>query len=203
LSGPRHPGFVHARLRRETGSRAAQRGQSVVEFALVAPLMILLMFAILDLARIYTTMMNVESAAREAADYATEYGAGRWQVGAKDTTVAEMKRRACVAANDLPDYVGIDADADSIDEDCSNPSFAYCLTPSIGGTCGAFNEADGCDNGTREPPCTVTVTLGYTFHLFVPFQLDFFGVHLGLPSTIDFTRDSTFAMTDITVAPTP
>jgi Flp pilus assembly protein TadG len=174
-----------------------------VEFALVAPLMILLLFGILDLARIYTTMMSVESAAREAADYSTEYGAGRWQVGAKDTTVTEMRRRACVASSNLPDYVGIDADADGTDEDCSNPGFSYCITPAVGGTCGAYNEADACDNTTREPPCSVTVSLTYTFHLFVPFHLDFFGVQLGLPNAINFDRDSTFAMTDITVAATP
>jgi hypothetical protein len=44
------------------------------------------------------------------------------------------------------------------------------------------------------------VTLSHTFHLFVPLQLDFFGVKLGLPVTLPFERDSTYAMTDIDVA---
>src|SRR5688572_33461923 len=96
-----------------TGSRwmrpSSQRGQSVVEFALIAPIMIFILFAILDLARIYTTMMSVESAAREAADYGTTLGAERWQTGAIATTESEMRRRACIAASDLPDYEGIDA----------------------------------------------------------------------------------------------
>jgi Flp pilus assembly protein TadG len=188
---------------RRSAPRGSQRGQSIVEFALVAPLMLLLMFGILDLARIYTTMMSVESAAREAADYGTTLGAERWQPGAFATTVAEMHRRACVAASDLPDYVGVDADADGIDEDCTNPTFQYCMTPSTGGTCGALNPADSCDDPVRDPPCTLTVTLSYVFHLFVPFHVDFFGVQLGLPATLAFDRDSTFAMTDITVAATP
>ena len=64
-----------------------------------------LLIAVIDFARVYTTMMNVESAAREAADFGTTYGAGKWQVGAPlDDAVAEMQRRACVAASNLPDY---------------------------------------------------------------------------------------------------
>jgi Flp pilus assembly protein TadG len=189
--------------RRFSGRFAGSRGQSLVEFALLAPLMVFLLFAILDLARIYTTMMSVESAAREAADFSTTFGAGHWSTADLDSTVAEMKKRACVAASNLPDYVGIDADSDGIDEDCSNPTFAYCVTPSDGGTCGPVVSTDLCDDPDREPPCTVTVTLHHEFHLFVPFHLDFFGVQFGLPVSIPFDRDSTFAMTDIVVGPSP
>ena len=42
--------------------------------------------------------------------------------------------------------------------------------------------------------------MSHNFHLFVPFQIDFFGVKLGLPVSLAFQRDSTFAMTDIDVA---
>jgi TadE-like protein len=168
--------------------------------------MIFLLFAMLDFARIWTTMMSVESAAREAADYGTTLGAERWNAGNHLFTVDEMRRRACVAASDLPDYEGVDADANGVDEDCTNPTFAYCLTPSAGGTCesapdAAWLTANTCDNRDRDPPCTVTVTLHHDFYLFVPFRLDFFGVQLGLPVSLAFDRDSTFAMTDIDVAP--
>jgi hypothetical protein len=184
--------------------RRFELGQSVVEFALVVPLMLILLMAVLDLSRIYTTMMAVESAAREAADYATSYGAGKWQVGSPlDGTVAEMKVRACVAASDLPDYEDPEDPDNPQAGTCTNPSFAYCVTSSIGGPCGPVDAAQACDDPLRATPCTVTVTLTHVFHLLAPFAVDFYGVHLGLPATLTFDRDSTFAMTDIGVAPTP
>jgi Flp pilus assembly protein TadG len=182
--------------------RSRQRGQSVVEFALVLPLMLLMLLAILDLARVYTTMMSVESAAREAADYGTTLGAGKWQDGAPATaTAAEMERRACVAASNLSDYE--DTDADPNNGGCTNPSFTYCLTATVGGPCGPLDPTQGCENPSRSTPCSVTVTLTHDFRLLAPINIDFFGVQLGLPTTLTFSRDSTFAMTDIGVATSP
>ena len=57
--------------------RGRRSGQSVVEFALVLPILVILMLAVVDLARIYTTMLTVESAAREAADFGT-FGSQKW-----------------------------------------------------------------------------------------------------------------------------
>ncbi len=177
--------------------RPSERGQSVVEFALVLPLMLILLLGTLDLARIYTTMMSVESAAREAADYGTTLGAGKWQAGAPmDGTVAEMQRRACVAASDLPDYEDADGNPDN---GCTNPTFAYCMTATVGGTCGAVDSS--CVDPLRPTPCSVTVTLTHDFQLLAPLGIDFFGVHLGLPTTLTFDRDSTFAITDIGTTP--
>lgn len=181
-----------------------ERGQSVVEFALVLPLMLVVLLAILDFARIYTTMLSVESAAREAADYGTTLGAGKWQAGLPmEATVAEMTTRACVAAGNLPDYRDPDGDPGN---GCENPVFAYCLTTSVDGECLPMDPAAGCENPTRADPCTVTVTLTHQFQLFAPLNIEVLGVRIGLPSTISFQRDSTFAVTDIdlsTGAPAP
>jgi hypothetical protein len=178
-----------------------QRGQSIVEFALILPIMLIMLLAIIDFARIYTTMMGVESAAREAADYGTTLGAGKWTFGAPmDATVAEMERRACIAAGDLTGYVDPDGDPAT---GCTNPSFDYCMRTSVAGPCAAVDPTAGCDNPLRAIPCRVTVSLSYDFELLAPIGIDFFGVHLGLPTTIPFQRDSTFAMTDIDLATGP
>ena len=183
-------------------SQRKQAGQSIVEFALVLPLMLIMLLAIVDLARVYTTMMSVESAAREAADYGTTLGAGKWQDGAPRTgTEIEMERRACVAASDLPDYA--DPDNDPQTGGCTNPSFAYCMVSSSGGPCSGFDPAVGCEDPLRAPPCVVTVTLGYDFDLLAPLNFEFMGVRYGLPSTLSFERDASFAITDIDVAPGP
>jgi Flp pilus assembly protein TadG len=172
--------------------RRTTAGQSVVEFALILPVMLILLLGIADFARVYTTMLSVESAAREAADYGT-FGADRWRWDTWKNTEAEMQRRACVASSNLPDYEGLD-------DVCTNPSFDYCLTTSTGGTCDEFDDAKSCDDPDRAPPCTVTVTLTYDFHLLIPANFEVNGIRYGLPSTITLSRDSTFAMTDLTVA---
>lgn len=174
---------------------APQRGQSIVEFTLVLPVMLILLLGIVDLARIYTTMLSVESAAREAADYGTTLGAGKWQSPTPaDVTVAEMQRRACVASSNLTDFVPATGG-------CSNPSFSYCVTSSPGGSCGPLDPSAGCEDPLRSSPCIITVTLHYDFHLLAPLNFQFMGVQYGIPSTISFDRDSSFAMTDIDLAP--
>ena len=169
----------------------------MVEFALVLPIMVVLLLAIVDFARIYTTMMTVESAAREAADFGTTLGAGKWEVGVpRDTTVAEMKRRACTASSALPDYEDPDDPSTGActNPDVSNPDW-FCMTVPETGVCGPPD--DSCVDPLRAQPCTVTVTLTYEFHLFAPFNINIGGRQIGLPATIDVVRDSTYAMTDI------
>jgi hypothetical protein len=160
--------------------------------------MLILLLAIVDLARVYTTMMSVESAAREAADFGTTLGAEKWDAAQVAVTLAEMERRACVAASDLPDYD--DPDNDPQTGGCTNPSFS-CVISLPGGTCAAPDPT--CADPLRAPPCVVTVTLAHDFHLIAPVNFTFMGVEYGFPSTLSFVRDSTFAMTDIDLAPTP
>ena len=80
---------------------------------------------------------------------------------------------------------------------CTNPSFSYCVTTTVGGPCGALDPVDVCEDPNRTTPCAITVTLAYDFHLIAPFNIDVFGTQVGVPDTIGFERDSTFAITDI------
>jgi hypothetical protein len=177
--------------------RRSARGQSVVEFALVLPILVILMIGIIDLARIYTTMLSVESAAREAADFGT-FGSQKWGAAVYsvplDGTEAKMEHRACVAASDLPDYVGPD-------DSCSNPTFSYQLSSDRGATWVDYDPALACDDPTREPPCWVKVTLQYDFRLLVPLNMEVFGVRYGIPNSLTFERSSIFAMTDLELDP--
>jgi Flp pilus assembly protein TadG len=90
--------------------RARTRGQAVVEFALVAPVLIAIALGVVDFGRVYAAAVTVESAAREAADYGSWhlYETG-WQ--------SEATRRACAAASVIDGYVGA-ADGTS----CTNPT---------------------------------------------------------------------------------
>ena len=168
---------------RRTRRRGSQRGQSVVEFAIVVPILLIFVVAIVDFARLYTTMLTVESAAREAADF----GAFNWNnwVPANTTgTATEMQRRACVASSNLTDYT-------TSGGTCTNPTFAYTLTPVAGGNADCTVEPD-----PAKDPCRVSVTLTYTFHMIAPVSIDFFGRTFGLPSTVTFDRTSVFSIAD-------
>jgi Flp pilus assembly protein TadG len=170
---------------RHTDRTGQNRGQSLVEFALVLPIVLILEMAIVDFARLYTTMLTVESAAREAADYGAFHWYNWQDTDSTNLTAAEMERRACVAARNLPDY----AESGGT---CTNPAFAYSLAPPPGGPsidCSA-------EPSPSDDPCRVTVTLTYDFHLFAPLSLEFFGMQLGLPNSLSFSRDSTFAISN-------
>jgi len=166
-----------------------------VEFALVVPVMVVMMLAVIDFARIYTTMLTVESAAREAADYGT-FGSQKWNDAIYalpvDGTEDKMLLRACVAASQLPDYVGPD-------DNCTNPSFTYELSGDRGVTWQPYDVTLGCDDETREPPCWLKVTLNYQFRVLVPLNIELAGSTYGVPSTVTVERSSIFAMTDLSL----
>ena len=157
------------------------------------------MVGVIDLARIYTTMLSVESAAREAADYGS-FGSQKWAPApAYTNTITEMQRRACVASSDLTDYAGDLAS-------CTNPSFSCELSTNVGvsgswADCAtvAADPSNTCNVATREPPCWVKATLTYQFKLLVPLNFEVFGVHYGIPNSLTFSRSSIYPMTDLSL----
>jgi Flp pilus assembly protein TadG len=163
-------------------ARSSQRGQAVAEFALILPIMVLLAIALADFGRIYASIIAVEAAAREAADYGA-FQVDHWTDTQKPITEAEMLRRACLAARHLPNYEGA-ADGQT----CTNPAFVYELEPSD----------PACTNTNPTPPCIVHVTLTYQFETLIHFP--------PLPDTVTFVRESRFSVTDLPdpdATPTP
>lgn len=152
--------------------------------------MLFLLLAIVDFGRIFTTMLTIESAAREAADYGA-YSSSNWLAANYDGTVAGMTERACVASSKLPGFAG-SAKA------CTNPSVSIGLTEANTDVIPASPPAN-CDTATRSTPCRVVVRLSYDFRLIAPFGFDFFGTRIGLPDELTFTRTSVFAISDFEI----
>lgn len=177
-------------------------GQSVVEFAVILPVVLLLLVAIADFGRLYTSAVAVESSAREAADFGA-FDTSYWDAtlicpfGTNvDCTVAEMERRACTAAagSHLEGY----ETTDPVDNTtCLNPTFSCTLElgadsvdcAASGGYVGTTN----CSDPASEPPCTVYVRMDYDFRMFLSFP--------PLPGTVSITRESRFRISNL--APLP
>ncbi|QHS22504.1 pilus assembly protein [Virgibacillus sp. MSP4-1] len=73
------------------GLRKSQRGQAVVEIALVLPILLLLIFGMIDIGRIIHTYMTVEHVSRESARAAS--------VGDDNLEIAETAYQAAPALN--------------------------------------------------------------------------------------------------------
>jgi Flp pilus assembly protein TadG len=186
------------RMQRRRGSTFLRdrRGQSIVELAFITPLLLFLLLAIADFARLYATRLHVEAAAREAADYGTQWPY-LWLPANRSATEAEMMLRACTAASDLTNYVGPATG-------CSNPTVTIEVIEAVATKSGAggVSEAECGDVAvvTRtDIPCNVQVSLAYDFHLILPVQIQFGGTTLGLPSTLSFVQTSTFAVSDFEI----
>lgn len=75
------------------------RGQALVEFALVAPIFFLLLFAVIDFGRYVYYVQIINNAAREGARYAIVHGSNSFQpVGpnANDPVITTVVRRYAV-----------------------------------------------------------------------------------------------------------
>jgi Flp pilus assembly protein TadG len=185
-------------LRRGRHSRPGADGQSLAEFALIVPILLLLVLAIADFGRIYSSMVAVEAAAREAADYGafqSSYWLASPAPGNPPTTAAEMERRACTAAmgSHLDGYQGA-----SDGTTCTNPVFACELIPPVASgessqPCATYG-GTYCSTSSSDPPCTLQVTLTYQFDAFLNVP--------PLPTTVTFSRVSDFRISDLPV-PSP
>ena len=173
------------------GSHGA-RGQSLVEFTLIVPLLFFLVVAVGDFGRVFVTAIGVESAAREAADYGAFLGSARWDesdTALIDGNYAEMARRACTALSTLPDY----------QEPAGTLNHATCGTD-VGGAFVPYFVFDyarpggwvsNCSDQDQfdEAPCVIHARVTFEFRTILALP--------GIPGSITVIRDSWFAVSDL------
>jgi hypothetical protein len=181
-------------------ARRREAGQSLVELTLVLPILLFIGLIVGDYGRIYASGVAVESAAREAADYAAfdDLAESHFEepdpvgapgiIDAKDATRLESLRRACAAVSSLPGY-------DQVATHCADPTSRCVATP------GSFCQLVVVDNGTSEPflsTCGTApqtdVTCGWVVHVTVTYDFDTILGIAPLPASVTLARESQFAI---------
>lgn len=189
LGASLHRTGVPASSLESTRPRGRQRGQSLAEFALIFPVMLLVVIAIADFGRIFSAEVAIEAAAREGSDYGAMLGNTGWASSAAPWTTndTEIRRRVCAAASRLPAY-------DNSGGNCSqNPSVSWELLDwnKTTNTYSVIDPATGDCSGrpALADPCVVHVTATYVFTPLVPI--------LPIAGSFTIRRDSWFAVSDL------
>ncbi len=112
--------------------RASERGQSLVEFALVLPMFAILLFGIIDFGRFVFTANSMNNGAREAARFAS--------VANRPAECASLSRGACATAIAQSHAWGVPGSSVTVTVTCerysaggtkSNPGIANCRTDDL------------------------------------------------------------------------
>jgi Flp pilus assembly protein TadG len=143
--------ILRTRSRRSAPTRRARRhgaGQSVVEFALVVPIFLLLLLMAVDFGRLFYSYVQISNAAREAAAFGAT----------APTDTAGMQSRAVQEKNSQSQG---EPPLDPITTRCANPAGATITCASAPGGTGAGN--------------TLTVAVHQPFDFITPLIDDFFG----------------------------
>jgi Flp pilus assembly protein TadG len=95
----------------QRGRRRRTAGQSVVEFALILPIMLAFLGASIDVARLYNAWITLEGATRDAAEYAAT------RATTSTDALALARGVVCAQTVDVPGYV-----AGATPGTCTNPA---------------------------------------------------------------------------------
>ena len=170
-------------------------GQALVEFALVIPLILFLVLAVGDFGRIYTSLVAVEAAAREAADLGA-FNPSNWNTDLSSTNpgqaVVKLQQLACssAASSHLEGYAEPPGTVNHAT--CTNPTLTCTLERQgqVAADCATYSVgAGGCGDTATDPPCVVHVQLAYQFDTLIRAPV--------LPTTITFTRDARYAVSSL------
>jgi Flp pilus assembly protein TadG len=133
--------------------RTHTRGQAVVEFALILPVLLALAGLVLDLSRVYQAWITLHAATRDAAEY----------VATTQTVHADAETAArdvvCLATKDVVGFTratGATSDANCTAPSVSLDTFTYSTDPTIGGS-------------DRYPLVTARVSSALNFRPLIPY----------------------------------
>src|SRR5919106_1974327 len=82
----------------------SRRGQALVEFALILPILILLVVLAIDFGRVFFTSVSLNNASRVAANYAAANPSGPWGAGSDYDKIVRRDAAGlgCVLPTPLP-----------------------------------------------------------------------------------------------------
>jgi hypothetical protein len=162
-----HPGAPkRAAATRQAGGRYA-RGQSLVEFALVLPMLLVMLLGLADFGRVFTAGITLEAAARNGAEAAAQEYVQMVRNrpgGVLDATDFDhlhdvAVRAVCREAEALPDQI----EASGV---CTLPATAVCVHDGNDPVCGSEAGAAPADcdavHGPWDPANTGAAPLGST-----------------------------------------
>lgn len=152
--------MLRLKTRSRTSQRRGHRGQGLVEFALITPLILLLMLIALDFGRVYLGYINLQNMARVAANFAAN-NPDAWATS--DTAVMAQYQN----------QIASDAEATN------------CQLPGGAAPAPTFTDADGdgVPNGLGD---SATVGLTCSFGVITPFVSNIVGTSLNISAEVMF-----------------
>lgn len=128
LHEPRHRDTREATTRHR---RRAGRGQSVAEFAILLPVLLAFLGMTIDFARVFQAWITLESATRDAAEYAASQGTSTTDA------LTKAQRTVCLQAQNIPGFQRSGLASPNDVHQCASPtvsvvSFARSTDPAVG-----------------------------------------------------------------------
>jgi hypothetical protein len=134
--------------------RRRERGQTLAEFAMIAPLFVILLFGFIDTARLYQSWVTIQHAAREGARYGV--------TGREDCAAASPDRLTCIEYITRDQVEGLTDPANDMDVYVRSWGYPAYADPPVDGDPG-----DQCD--------ALEVRVEYDFTVSTPLMGSIFG----------------------------
>ena len=136
-------------------SRLAERGATIVEFAIVSTVALMLIFGILDFSRALYSYHQVSEVARQGARYAIVNGGAACGGGTPDPMQAWVNQHATLLGDGSLSVTTTCSDSAAC-EDASSTN------------CSNANNCTATSAPYDAPGCIVSVKVDYSFHFLVP-----------------------------------